>query len=225
MDRRQLIKTMLAGGAVALAADMAVSKGMADDIISDLKQDMREEKQMMLASDLYSDLERDSKRQIYAMPQSCLTDQKMIWYSVANVAEVWADQLKAQMDDMGFNSPGDYKKLTRMCKQMAYKIDEDFRTAEVDQAKKVLVEVPNLRKSGRLGASFEIVAGLESKANILGQRYRVGYIQEKIYAPVEDAKRALARNDVPSEPLQVIEPTPIEGRSFRDAFMQGFKDA
>lgn len=177
MDRRTLIKSMLAGGALALTAEFGVSKATAHDIIGEFQKDLDAGGRMAVSGDILGDLTHE-KIQI-VMPGETMLDRKAVWYSVADVAEVWAKELAPQMEALGHHNSF---RLNAMCRDMAKRIDEDLMTAQVKHEQKVLVEVPNIRKAQH-GDTFEIVAGLETKAGLFGERMRVGYIREDLVLP------------------------------------------
>ena len=146
-----------------------------------------------MAKDMQAELAKDADRTLIAMPGETFLDKQSIWFSVADVAGVWAEELHRQ------HPMYEVRTLLGPCQRLAKAIDSDL-TGAVGAQDKVLVEVPKLRPTESLhpalGASpvkFELVGGVEQKTTLWNTRTRVGYIQEEILVgeAVNEARRGL----------------------------------
>lgn len=186
MKRRNFLQALMAGSTAAVAAHFGVAAYMVPEI--------KEELAKSLATPHVS--------------MSGLTPfegNNAIWWSVGGVAQVWAEQLNKQHNAVN-KRPLNQLFLTRACQRMAKAIDIDAMKAELPSDQKVLVNVPKLRLTG-LDAKvldpaefmmrrptvehFDLVAGLDTKAGLWGQKYEVGYIPEKIFTgeTIDESKR------------------------------------
>lgn len=173
MDRRSFLKSFVTASTVAVAAHLGVTSSVASEVQQEMAKDLR--------------------RQVFGMPQHTLTEQRSVWFSVANVADVWADQLLPELEALGFSDRE--SRMRAMCATMARKLDFDLKTAGVTEDQKVLVELPRVRRAKldksfgyrptKLKDTFELVAGVEQQSGLFGDRTRIGYIQEKIIVPGE----------------------------------------
>ncbi len=177
-SRRALFKGLIALPVVVAAEKLGVTKFMAAEIQEDLAKDLT--------------------RSVFQVPGTTLTDKREVWFSVANVAEVWAKHLYPQISPYSATHPTDstgqagFERMYETCKRMAKALDADLATGRIDERSKVIVEIPKLRMTG--GRNYELVAGLDTSVNIFGMsKHRIGYIQEKIItgAEVDEAKRSL----------------------------------
>ncbi len=146
-----------------------------------------------LARDVKQELAKDMNRTLVAMPGETFLDKQAIWFSVADIAEVWATELKVQ------HPWASSHELDRTCRVMAKAIDKDLITANVGaEDRKVIVNVPQLTRTistSRFGegSSFELRAGVTQETSLWSKRTRIGYIQEKIITgeQVNEARRSL----------------------------------
>lgn len=159
-SRRDAMKTILGLSAAAVAAQFGISE--------------------VVAEDLQLELTKDLNRTLIAMPGSTLLDKQEIWYSVAGVAKVWAEELRRQDSRL----VGDAR-LDAACKRMARAIDHDLKTARISAQTKIMVEVPRLgwttaktvNSHGIVGRDdFELRAGVSQSTTLWSTRTRVGYI-------------------------------------------------
>lgn len=170
--RRGLMKLIAAAAPVAVAGHFGISEAM--------------------AKDMQRELAKDADRTLIAMPGQTMLDRQSIWFSVADVTEVWARQIHSQHTDTA------YPAVERACRQMALAIDHDLIGNAPGDAK-VIVEVPKLRYTSNplyknpQNRRFELLAGVEQKSTLWAQRTRVGYIQEELIVgeAVNEARRGL----------------------------------
>jgi hypothetical protein len=160
LNRRDMMRTTMRGLLGLSAAAVATQFGVSEVVAEDIKLE----------------LERDLKRTVVAMPGQTMTDKQEIWFSVANVAEVWSKQLADAHPILA-----DDRRLFDSCKKMARALDHDLETARIKDDIKVLVEMPQLsfpRGQSRHPnqSQFELRCGVEQTATLWSTRTRVGFI-------------------------------------------------
>lgn len=176
MQRRGFIKALLAGSAAAVAAHFGVSVAAVPEIKAELRKELRTGPMVAMNG-----------------KDPWMGDAPQVWWSVGAVADVWKREIQRQHPDMTFDSG----RLFESCRRMAKAIDIDAMKAQIKTDAKVIVDVPRVcdvrTTGGRMNAvtSFSLKAGLETKASLWGNRFRVGYIQEKIYTgeEIDETKR------------------------------------
>lgn len=169
MDRRGFLKGLLASSGAVVAAQFGAPEWMGDEIKAELVKDL--------------------SRTSVAVP-SQVFDPRPIWQSVSGVRQVWVDhvakELARQIDRDILASVAMQDQIDRTVSSMVRAVDLDLEVARVDGDKKVIIDTPKVRLTGKENfltktPVFELRAGLESQVNILGEeKYRVGYLQEKI---------------------------------------------
>ena len=167
MNRRGFLKGLIGASAAAVAAQFNAPEYMGEEIRQTLIKDL-------------------SRTQI-AVPGEAF-DNRPIWTSVSGVKDVWVEhvsrELAAQIDADALKQL--QPKIDRTVDTMVRAVDLDLRKAEVEEGKKVIIEVPRVRiLRGGIGAMhqeplFELKAGLEKKAGLFDEEFRVGYLQEQI---------------------------------------------
>lgn len=178
ITRRRMVDLILKATPVAIAAHFGIS--------------------VVTAADIRLELLKDTHITQVAMPGETFGDKQCIWYSVANVANVWAEELKRQ------NPDADIHELNRTCRVMARAVDQDLEMAGVESHDlKVMVEVPKFtwtrapRHPGDFGHTptrpFQIMAGVSQEVTLWSKRTKVGYIGQKLIVgeEVDLARRSL----------------------------------
>jgi hypothetical protein len=160
LNRRDMLRNSMRGILGLSAAVVATQFGVSE----------------VVAEDMQLELAKDLKRTTVAMPGQTLIDRQEIWFSVANVAEVWSKQLADAHPRLA-----DDRRLFESCKKMARALDHDLETARIKDDMKVLVEMPQLTfPDGRLGQhdrpQFELRCGVEQTSTLWSSRTRVGFI-------------------------------------------------
>lgn len=184
MRRRGFLQALIAGSTAAVAAHFGVAEALVPEIKDELRKDLR-------------------KSTVIGMPGVHPWEgNNALWWSTGLCVDTWMQELQRQH---GGRLNGGL--LRQSCRRMAMALDADAMTARVKHDQKVVVEIPKLRiktAPPRVGLArlqpmtgtidhFDLVAGLETKQGLWGPRYRVGYIQEKVWTPdqeqVDESKR------------------------------------
>lgn len=167
MNRRQLLKGLLASSGAVVAAKFGAPEWMGDEI----------------KEELLSDLSRTS----IAVPGQVF-DNRPIWTSIAGVRQVWVDEVSKKLARQIDRDILESLKPTidRTVNTMVRAVDLDLRKAEVEEGQKIIIQTPKVHLTGKISPYdrrpiFELKAGLEKSTNILAEKvYKVGYIQEEI---------------------------------------------
>lgn len=140
-----------------------------------------------MAKDVQKELQKDLNRTLVAMPGETYLDKQSIWYSVADVAHVWAEELHRQNPDLS------RAHIEHTCKKMARAIDFDMAENHIGADTKVLIEIPKLTRRGGWDNRFELRAGVEKTKHLWTERTRVGFIGGGIITgeEVDKARRSL----------------------------------
>ena len=165
MNRRQLLKGMIAMPAVALAAKMNVPE--------------------VVAEEMQEEMARDLTRTVIQVPGKVYEGNQELWVSSSRVREVYghyvSDQLKRMVDDAVFEKLNPKVSLT--VRRLVNSIDQDLSVNDLEK-EKVILEMPKVEvKPGGLFKEPMLVlkAGAEQKVGLLGsKKLRVGYIQESL---------------------------------------------
>lgn len=189
MDRRNFLRGILQGSAVAVATAAAVKlehvpgiKSAALDELAKLDrlpEDEINELNEGIQKILEGDLGLEEGKIIVASPSQVFHPNARIWRSVTSETGAWVDYLHERTG---------IKKtvLHRTCSALAHACDRDLRSAEVDTDQQIVVEVPHITRTwtDRLGEpQIEIAMGVE-KTEIMGhERVRVGFIGSKEKPP------------------------------------------
>jgi hypothetical protein len=168
VNRRALIKSMLAMSSAALALKMAVPESAIALVREELAKDLKVEA-------------------FSAMPSGIFIPEEKKWATLADVGKVWYSQLLDEATATGLAHPA----LERMCKQMARAIEADLY-GQWEADKPVIVGVPKLRRpytplvteaagpglfdARRKSHTHELVAGAKRFAGPLGEEMRVEYL-------------------------------------------------
>lgn len=187
MKRRGFLQALLAGSAAAVAAHFGVSEAMVPEIKEELSKSLR-------------------VTHVSMGGQLPWQGNDAIWWSVGQVADVWAGELQKQSRAQT-GKPLDSHLLRQSCRRMAKALDIDAMKARLKHNQKVVVGLPKLRIKANSGMgygttatremdynnNFDLLAGLDTKAGLWGPKYSVGYIQEKVWTPdqeqVDETKR------------------------------------
>lgn len=170
MNRRQLLKGILAGGAVAIADQFGVTEAVAEEIEEELILDLQK-----------------PARQYFETPNTVFRPPEDLWQSTANVREVYShyvsEELAKQVDQDIFAKLE--PKIKTTVRRLVNAIDQDLSVADKEHSK-VILGMPKVetRHTGIFtGKEPQIVlkAGAEVKKNFLGgEEVSVGYIQESL---------------------------------------------
>lgn len=170
MNRRELLKGILAGGTAAIVTQFNVPDVVAEEIQEELIMDLQKPEKLYF----------QGPKQIY--------DTREIWTSTSRVREVYqhfvADELAKRFDEkiveqLKFKIPSTVRRLVNA-------IDQDLSVADLEH-KKVILQMPKVDVDSVKGWSSKgeprlvLKAGAEYKKGLLGsEEVRVGYIQESL---------------------------------------------
>ena len=194
LNRRNFLRNILQGSAVAVASAAAVKleyvpeiKAAALEELEQLEQTPRDEllESIKKAAGWVPESEADRKI-IIGAPKQVFNPNARVWMSVAREANAWADYISEK-------SGVQKASVLAACKTLARACDRDLRDAEVTADSKIVVDLPKITRTwtGRNGEKqVEIAMGVEKQAILGHERIRVGYIGKKaVEAPrLVDAK-------------------------------------
>lgn len=166
MDRRTLLKGLLGATAAAVAAEFGAPEYMGEEIREELIKDL-------------------SKDRIQVQVPKKVFDNRPVWTSVKGVQDVWVDHIHKEYAKAAGDAFAEQidDEIMRTARMMVRAIDKDLEEAKVDTDKKIIIQPPRFRLTGKndfLGRpAFELKAGVEKKKGLLGsEEYRVGYLSE-----------------------------------------------
>ncbi len=164
MNRRQLLKGLIAAPAVAVAAHFNVPDYMGEEIQEELKKDLL--------------------KTHVAMPKEVF-DNRPVWRSVKGVEKVWKEHILGDIQKRYSEDAGKAlaSKIDRTIRQMVRVVDLDLQKAELTNDHKVIIQPPQVTvlRADTDNPVLELRAGLEETTGLFGKKeHRVGYIARGI---------------------------------------------